>query len=111
MVKHIYHIRATSVHGADILLVRDIECKEEARNLLAQIVKQTVQRKARFMSLGNVVFDPSAVMAYELVEREVFEESDRLGCDCDDDADIGVVEIGVDAEAEPAAEAEYGGDL
>lgn len=82
MVMYEYDIYAVGTHGGRILLRKDLENKEEAQQVLAQIVKHVSARKTRFVSLGDVVFDPSFVMAYEISECRLWERED---CDRSDE--------------------------
>lgn len=78
MVKYEYYINAIGISGSEICLRKGIESKEEAQQVLAQIVKHVSARKTRYVSLGDVVFEPTSIMAYVIEERRVWEESDRI---------------------------------
>ena len=78
MVKYEYHINAIGSYGGEICLRKGIENKEEAQQVLAQIVKHVSARRTRYVSLGDVVFDPTSIMAYVIEERRVWEEEDRI---------------------------------
>jgi hypothetical protein len=89
MVKFEYCINALGNCGGEVLLRKGIENKDEAQQVLAQIVKHVSARKTRYVSLGDIVFDPSYIMAYVIEEHRVWEESDRVStCDCPGDGDI-----------------------
>lgn len=88
MVKYEYCINAISGYGGNrICLRKGIENKEEAQQVLAQIVKHVGTRKTRYVSLGDIVFDPSYVMAYEIHEWVMLEDrsDDDVVCDGQDD--------------------------
>lgn len=79
MVKYEYSIKAVSGYGGGtVCLRRGIESKEEAQQVLAQIVKHVATRKTRYVSLGEVVFDPSYVMAYEIDEWAKCEDENDI---------------------------------
>ena len=98
MVKNEYYINAIGTHGGKILLRRGLESKEEAQQALAQIVKHVATRKTRYVSLGDIVFDPSFVMAYEINEWVMLEDKsdDDVPCDGQDEAKdiITVIDMG-----------------
>lgn len=78
MVKYEYSISALGNCGGDFYLRKGIENKEEAQQVLAQIVKHVSARRTRYVSLGDVVFDPSSIMAYQIEEHRVWEDEDRI---------------------------------
>ena len=83
MVKYEYSINAIGSYGGKICLRKGIENKEEAQQVLAQIVKHIGTRKTRYVSLGDIVFDPSFVMAYEISEWVKYEDDDDDVSLCD----------------------------
>ena len=87
MVNYDYTIFAISNSGATIALMENIENKEDAKAYLSQIIKQAVTRKTRLVSLGDIIFDPSYVMAYRISKERIWEESDSHCCLCDDETE------------------------
>ena len=82
MVKYEYSIHAIGSHGGYLLLKKDMESREEAQQALAQIVDHINARRTKFVSIGNIVFDPSYIMAYEIEEIRIWEDEDNPPCDC-----------------------------
>lgn len=82
MVKYEYSIHAIGSHGGYLLLKKDIESREEAQQALAQIVDHINARRTRFVSIGDIVFDPTYIMAYEIEEHRIWEDEDNPPCDC-----------------------------
>ena len=78
MVKYEYSINAIGSCGGEICLRKGIENKDEAQQVLAQIVKHVSARRTRYVSLGDVVFEPTSIMAYVIAERRVWEENDCI---------------------------------
>ena len=76
-MKKMYYIRAYMTGGTEVDIVRDIESHENAKKLLAHIIKTVSTRKSRYVSVEDLVFDPSPVLAYEIYPRYVCEETDR----------------------------------
>lgn len=74
-----WSIDAVSTHGAYIVLMKDIPTHDDAKDILEQILKQVAQRRARMVSLEDIVFDPACIMAYSLRERQdwVAEDSEE----------------------------------
>lgn len=82
MVKYEYSIHAIGCHGGYLLLKKDIESREEAQQALAQIVDHINARRTKFVSIGDIVFDPTYIMAYEVEEHRIWEDEDNPPCDC-----------------------------
>lgn len=82
MVKYEYSIHAIGSHGGYLLLKKDIGSREEAQQALAQIVDHINARRTKFVSIGNIVFDPTYIMAYEVEEHRIWEDEDHPPCDC-----------------------------
>ena len=82
MVKYEYSIHAIGSHGGYLLLKKDMESREEAQQALAQIVDHINARRTKFVSIGDIVFDPSYIMAYEIEEHRIWEDEDNPPCDC-----------------------------
>lgn len=80
MVTYTYSIYAHTREGGGLALMKGIASREDARNALTQIIRQGGARKTRFMSLGDVIFDPDQIFAYEIVEREIYKPEEH--CDC-----------------------------
>lgn len=88
MVKYEYSINAIGGYGGNRVCLRSgIESKEEAQQALAQIVKHVATRKTRYVSLGDIVFDPSLIMAYTINGVATYEDEndDDIHCDGQDD--------------------------
>lgn len=102
-----YNINAMTVNGAHFTLVKGLENEEDAKVLLAKIMERITQRRGRYVSLGDVVFDPMPVVAYSVREWDVWEcNEDASECPCDDEEDVkDMVEvIDLNPSAEPPAE-------
>lgn len=74
MVKRIeYYIVALTENGAHFDLVKGLESEEDAQAHLAKIMVRISQREGRYVSLGDVVFDPSPIVAYCVREGGVWD--------------------------------------
>lgn len=104
MVKRIeYIIDAMTVNGAHFTLVKGLESEEEAKALLAKIMERTTQRKGRYVSLGDVVFDPTPIVAYCVREWDVWdpEDDDCLCTVAEDTGDaVEVIDLNAPREAD-----------
>ena len=82
MVEYEYSIHAIGSHGGYRLLKKDMKSREEAQQALAQTVDHINARRTKFVSIGDIVFDPSYIMAYEIEEIRIWEDEDNPPCDC-----------------------------
>jgi hypothetical protein len=101
-----YYIDAMTVNGAHITLVKGLENEEGAKALLAKIMERVTQRKGRYVSLGDVVFDPSPIVAYTIREWDVWDpEDDDHMCAVAEGAEneVEVIDLNAPAEADTPA--------
>lgn len=109
MVKRIeYNIDALTVNGAHFNLVKGLESKEDAEALLTGIMERITRRKGRYVSLGDVVFDPVPIVAYCVREWDVWDPEDCT-CAVTEDAENEVEIIDLNALAEADTPASDGG--
>lgn len=100
-----YYIDAMTVNGAHITLVKGLENEEDAKALLAKIMERVIQRKGRYVSLGDVVFDPSPIVAYNVREWDVWTPEDECTCADSEGAEneVEVIDLNAPAEADTPA--------
>lgn len=106
MVKRIeYNIVALTVNGAHFDLVKGLESEEDAKALLAKIMERITQRKGRYVSLGDVVFDPSHIVAYCVREWDVWDPEECTCAVTDDTNEVEVIDLNAPAETDiPASD-------
>lgn len=96
-----YNIDALTVNGAHFTLVKGLGSEEEAKTLLAKIMERITQRKGMYVSLGNVVFDPTPIVAYCVRDWDIWEpEDDECTCAVVEDTVDAVEVIDLNAPAE-----------
>ena len=113
MVKYEYSIHAIGSHGGYLLLKKDIGSREEAQQALAQIVDHINARRTKFVSIGDIVFDPTYIMAYEVEEHRIWEDEDNPPCDCPVETPydaVTVIDMDVETDTETVGDAPVAND-